>query len=168
MKITEVMKKIDESGGLDVDPDLSDRWSVEDVEAFEREAGLSMGNEGREFLTEFGCASIEENCHFLAKIAGESQQVHEVQVLGGDPDQLMSNERIFRGRGKYALKSPMFFFGSADGGHRYILLGDKNDGAVYLWSGLSGPNEPDELHQPVKVANSLTDFLYNLQPFENL
>ncbi|AUH33093.1 hypothetical protein [Paracoccus tegillarcae] len=162
------MQKVAESGELDVDPNFADRWTIDDVATFESEAGLKIGREGREFLTDFGCVAIEENCHFLAKIPGEPQQVHEVQVLGGSPDQLIANERIFRGRGSHALKYRMFFFGSADGGYRYILLGEENDDAVYIWSGLSGPNEPDELHQPVKISENLADFLNNLQPYENL
>lgn len=188
--IRQAMDKMATVENFDWDPE--DAWSVDEVAKLEesllysRDPGDSTRRmlipvQLREFLLEVGICSAGYDDAFLVKFDGGGTAINETQVIGSaTPDRIIKNstnflsyhygekrDKLMPGR----VPNGYIFMGTAEGGHAHLLMDGTNpdNNAVYIWGLAYDPwGEGDNTLGIGKCGDTLAEFLYNLQPRENL
>ncbi|MBO0134284.1 SMI1/KNR4 family protein [Agrobacterium burrii] len=151
-------------------------WSEADIADYERKTNLTIPNQLRAILTRYGWNGFAEphlHANFVAAWDNGTKSVHESQVLVSDKEHLETMYRMFCTDGDWPIQftPQMVFFGTADGGHAYLLMDGKNPGnnAVYFWERATDPfGTGNNARGIAKVADTLYEFFYNLKPREEL
>jgi hypothetical protein len=151
-------------------------WSDSDIADYEKKTNLTIPNQLREVLKQYGWNGFAEphlHANFVAVWDDGTRSVHESQVLVSDKEQLETMHRMFVTNSTWPnqFTLPMVFFGTADGGHAYLLMDgtNPNNDAVYFWERATDPFGTGNNQRGVaKVADSLYEFFYNLKPRDEL
>jgi len=169
MSLLKAIEKQKAAGDFDPWLDVAEEWTTAAFALVKAETGLTLPPEAVEFLSTYGGLGAETENAFFVDWPDQGKIIHEFRSIGDDPDTIISNDRVFR-KGDKALKDPVLFIGELDGGQKFLLIScdGEETGAIFIWSGLAGPADPDQLHPPLKIANSIGDFLLQLAPFQEL
>ena len=81
MKLSDVIAKMRENKDLDVDSELKDRWSVEQIIELETEMALRLPEQGKQFLLEYCIASVDKFCCFFT-CSDSSQFIFQFMIIG--------------------------------------------------------------------------------------
>lgn len=169
--LKDAVQFLEENSDFQRVPDTT--WTDRDFSRFTELTGLIVPKQLEEVLRQYGHCGTEYNDSFLVEYDDGSRSVHDVQVLVSNFDTIVSWHDTFIANSSWEKQFtlPMIFFGSADSGHAYLLMGGKNpeNGAVYFWERATDPfGTGNNAKGIVKLADSLPEFLINLSAPENL
>ena len=164
--ILEMSKRND----LEIEDDRSECWEPSDFPSAENKLGMKIPSEYKEFCLKYGAVGAEHYNCFLVKSEDFGSRISEMQAFGRHPNAMVQSNIIYRNAQHPILKNEMIFVGSANAGREFILLDCSHEltSKVFVWGGKKDANSDDELYSPILVADTIADFLYNLQPLDTL
>ncbi len=171
MSITleEAIEKMQATGDWSFDEDSL--WSDQDIADYETETGLQIPDQLAEILKRYGWNGFEQperHANFVATFEDSTRSTHEVQVLVSAKKRFYDRYNMFIAKPNWPdqFTLPMVFFGSADGGHAYLLMDgrDRTNNKVFLWEQASDPfGTGNNARGLGLVAPTLFEFFYNLK-----
>ena len=188
MIIDDAILEMERKGDLDLIDDL--KWSELEVEQFAHDTPMFRDRASNkrlvlpyqlsEFLLKYGRVGAEMNNAFFAEFSGGVRAINELVGVGHSSSRMKTNsgsfisllygannDKLMPGR----VPNGYIFMGTAEGGHAHLLMDGTNpdNNAVYIWGLAYDPwGEGDNTLGIGKCADTLAEFLYNLQPRENL
>lgn len=151
-------------------------WTDQDIADYESQTGLQIPDQLAEVLKLYGWNGFEQPdlyANFVATFEDGSRSTHEVQVLVSGKKRFYDRHNMFITTPAWPnqFTLPMVFFGTADGGHAYLLMDgrDRSNNKVYLWEQASDPFGTGNNARGIGVvAPTLYEFFYNLKKSDEI
>lgn len=149
------------------------KWSAAQIDTFEQRTGLTVSSQLAEVLTSYGeVGCSEQELYFLASFSDGEEVEGEIQFLVNKFDQVMDFQKTFGPDDDHAgrIDRKYIFFGTADGGNRFLLAdGTRDDSPIYFWPLAFDPlGEGDNARGVAVAAGSLAEFIRGLRKMDEM